>query len=289
MSFDLNKANLGNMFDAGSDCIFILDKEWKIVAMNNTAVTISGWHKSDVVSMRLCTELFICYDKDGNQLCEAGCPKLDVIKSHKRSDSLDVKITAKSGQPYILPGQAVPVDCEGDSFVAIIIKNEIEKQLLEEKLLSFERLDPLTQLYHRQYFEDLYNIESKRLQRHGGTVALLMLDVEGLREFNNSYGHRAGDDVLRGVGKIIKKTIREVDIASRYGEDEYIILLYGVDEIKAQSFVLRLRENMVKWHHSDKIAAPVKLNMCIMVADRDFESLLGKIKNIIDEHKGVPL
>ncbi len=289
MIFDINKAALTNVFNHSSDCIFILDKEWKIVDMNSVAETVSGWRKSEVRSMRLCTELFICYDKDGNQLCDGGCPKVGVIESQKSNDLLDIKITDRSGQPFILQGLAVPVSCDKESFAAIIIKNDIDKQILEERLLSLERLDPLTQLYHRQYFEDLYNIEAKRLQRHGGTLALLMLDVEGLRELNSRYGHRIGDDVLRGIGKVIKKTIREVDIASRYGDDEYLILLYGVDEIKGQTFIHRLRENMNKWNQSETVPAPVKLNMCLLVEDREFQSVLQKIKNIIDERKGIPL
>ena len=289
MSFDINKAALTNVFSYSSDCIFILDKEWKIVDMNSVAETVSGWRKSEVRSMRLCTELFICYDKDGNQLCDGGCPKVSVIDSQKSNDLLDIKITDRSGQPFILQGLAVPVSCDKESFAAIIIKNDIDRQSLEERLLSLERLDPLTQLYHRQYFEDLFNIEAKRLQRHGGTLALLMLDVEGLRELNSRYGHRIGDDVLRGIGKVIKKTIREVDIASRYGDDEYLILLYGVDEIKGQTFIHRLRENMNKWNQSETVPTPVKLNMCLLVEDREFQSVLQKIKNIIDERKGIPL
>lgn len=289
MSFDINKAALTNVFNHSSDCIFILDKEWKIVDMNSVAETVSGWRKSEVRLMRLCTEIFICYDKDGNQLCDSGCPKVGVIESQKSNDLLDIKITDRSGQPFILQGLAVPVSCDKETFAAIIIRNDIDKQILEERLLSLERLDPLTQLYHRQYFEDLFNIEAKRLQRHGGTLALLMLDVEGLRELNSRYGHRIGDDVLRGIGKVIKKTIREVDIASRYGDDEYLILLYGVDEIKGQTFIQRLRENMNKWNQSETVPAPVKLNMCLLVEDREFQSVLQKIKNIIDERKGIPL
>lgn len=289
MSFDLNRASLTNIFNNSSDCIFVVDKEWKIVEMNGVAETISGWRKSEVLSMHLCTELFICYDKDGNQLCDAGCPKAAVIDSKVSSDLLDVKVTDRSGQPFILSGLAVRVTCDDELFAAIIIQNEIDKQLLEERLLSLERLDPLTQLYHRQYFEDLFNIEARRLQRHGGTIALLMLDVEGLRELNNRHGHRIGDDILRGIGKVIKMTIREVDIASRYGDDEYVILLYGVDEPKGQAFVHRLRENMLKWNTSENIPSIVKLNMCLLIEDRDFQSLLEKIKNIIDERKGIPL
>ena len=289
MSFDISKAALSNIFSHSSDCIFILDKEWKIVEMNGVAETVSGRHRSDVLSMHLCTEIFICYDKDGNQLCDGACPKVSVIDSQKGIDSLDIKITDRSGQPFILPGLAVSVGCNEETFAALIVKNEIDRQLLEERLLSLERLDPLTQLYHRQYFEDLYNIEARRLQRHGGTIALLMLDVEGLRELNNRYGHRIGDDVLRGVGKVIKETIREVDIASRYGDDEYVILLYGIDEAKGQAFVYRLRENMLRWNQTEGIPSPVKLNMCLLIEDREFQSLLEKIKNIIDERKGIPL
>ncbi|MCC7203206.1 MAG: diguanylate cyclase [Nitrospirae bacterium] len=289
MSFDINRSVLTGIFNHSSDCIFIIDKEWRIVEMNGAAETVSGWRKSEVQSMRLCTELFICYDKDGNQLCDGDCPKLSVVENKSGRDSLDVKITDKSGQPFILPGLAVPVSCDGEILSAFIVRNEIDRQLLEERLLSLERLDPLTQLYHRQYFEDLFNIEAKRLQRHGGTIALLMLDVEGLRELNIRYGHRAGDDVLRGVGKVIKKTIREVDIASRYGDDEYVILLYGVDEVKGQAFVQRLRDNMLKLNQTENFPVPVKLNMCLLVEDREFPSLLQKIKNVIDEHKGIPL
>ena len=290
MDFNLDKAILSSIYYFTSDGIFILDKEWRIVSLNRAAEAISGWDKSDVTSTRLCTELFICYDKDGNQLCEEGCPKQSVMETKKPLNSLDVKIMTRSGQPVFLPGLSVFIPGEGGaSYAAIIIRDEIEKQLMEERLLSCERLDPLTQLYHRQYFEDLYNIEAKRLQRHGGIVALLMLDVAQLRDINGKLGHKKGDEVLRAVGKIIKKTIREVDIASRYGDDEFIILLYGVDEIKAQSFIQRLRENVAKWNQVEKFPSQVRLNMCLMVEDRDFDSLLGRIKGIIDEHKGIPL
>jgi len=288
--FNIDNLRLIDIFDYTSDAIFIIDKEWRVLAINSAAEEITGWKKSEVESTRLCTELFLCFDTEGNQLCENDCPKQGVIQTKRGSDRLEIKVMTKSGGSVILPGVCAALQYENNSaYAAIIIRNEINKQLLEEKLLSGERLDPLTQLYHRQYFEDLYNIEARRLQRHGGTIALLMLDVEGLRELNNSYGHRIGDDVLRGVGKVIKETIREVDIASRYGDDEYVILLYGIDEAKGQAFVYRLRENMLKWNQTEKIPSPVKLNMCLLIEDREFQSLLQKIKNIIDERKGIPL
>lgn len=294
MEFSIDNLNLKNIFNFASDGIFILDKEWRIVVMNNAAETISGWNKSEMESMRLCSELFLCFDEDGNQLCEDGCPKQGVSHTSNHPDQsgiqLEVKVMTKSGQALILPGICVSIPSEEDSsYAAIIIKNEIEKQLLEEKLLSGERLDPLTQLYHRQYFEELYSIEAKRAQRHGGVVTLLMLDVDKLQEINSKFGSRTGDEVLKGIGRVIKKTIREVDVAGRYGDDEYIILLYGVDEVKAQSFIQRLRENVEKWNKSAKLPVGVKLNASLMVADRDFDVLLERIKGIIDGHKGMPL
>lgn len=290
MEFNLNNLNLKNIFEAASDVIFLLDKEGRIVAMNHAAEVISGWNRSEVESLRLCTELFLCFDRDGNQLCEDGCLKEGAINGKNPSDQLEVKVMTRSGQALILPGTCVPVPSGGDSsYAAVMIKDEIEKQLLEEKLLSGERLDPLTQLYHRQYFEELYNIEVKRAQRHGGTVTLLMLDVERLREVNGKWGNKVGDVILKGVGKVIKKTIREVDVAGRYGGDEYILLLYGINEVSAQSVIQRLRDNIRKWSQAEKLPADVRLNTCLMVSDRDFESLLERMKGIIDKHEGIPL
>jgi len=292
MDFDLNNLILKDVFNFASDGIFILDKEWKIVAMNYAAETISGWTKSEVESQRLCTEIFLCFDQEGNQICEGSCPKQTVMqeKAGGAMDSLEVKVMTKSGQPVILSGQWVSIpETAGASYAAIMIKNDIEKLYLEERLLAGERLDPLTHLYHRQYFEELYHIEARRAQRHGGTVALLMLDIEKLQEINNKLGSKAGDEVLKGAGKVINETIRDVDVAARYGEDEYIILLYGADEIKAQKFIQRLREKIQKWNGTKKIPIEVRFNTSLMVSDRDFEVLPERMKEIIDGHKGVPL
>lgn len=292
MDFDLNNLILKDVFNFTSDGIFILDKEWKIVAMNYAAETISGWTKSEVESQRLCSEIFLCFDQEGNQICEGSCPKQTVMqeKAGGAVDSLEVKVMTKSGQPVILSGRCVSIPATaGASYAAIMIKNDIEKLYLEERLLAGERLDPLTHLYHRQYFEELYNIEAKRARRHGGTLALLMLDVEKLREINNKLGSKAGDEILKGAGKVIKETIRDVDVAARYGEDEYIVLLYGADEVKAQSVIQRLRERIQKWNQTKKIPIEAKFNMCLMVSDQDFEVLPERMKEIIDGHKGVPL
>ena len=293
--FDLDHLNLKDIYNYASDAIFILDKEWRIVNLNYTAETITGWAKHDVEFKRLCSELFICFGMDSNQLCDEGCPKLSVMQTKNPSEPIEVKINTKTGQSVILNGLCVLVpensdaETEKNSYVAVIVKNELEKQQLEESLLSGERLDPLTQLYHRQYFDELFNIEAKRAQRHGGFVTLLMLDIVKLRDRNNSLGNKAGDEVLKGIGKVIKKTIREVDIAGRYGDDEYIILLYGVDEIKSQSFIQRLRDNVRKWNQSGENPTEVSINMCLKVLERDFDGLLEKMKYSIDEHNGVPL
>ncbi|MBI5192249.1 MAG: diguanylate cyclase [Nitrospirae bacterium] len=289
--FNINNLNLKDIFYNSSDAIFILDKEWRIVAMNHAAEEVTGWSNAEVASMRLCTEIFICFGSASNQLCDEGCPKQSVMLTKDTSESFDVKVTAKSGHSVILPGVCVLLSGNNDSnsYAAVIVKNELEKQQLEERLMSGERLDPLTQLYHRQYFDELFHIEAKRAQRHGGFVTLLMIDIERLREINQRLGTKSGDEVLKGIGKLIRKTIREVDIAGRYGDDEYIILLYGVDEIKAQGFIQRLRENLKKWNNSNKLSIEVKLNMNLVVLERDFDGLLERMKDTIDEHKGEQL
>jgi len=287
---DLQSLKLQDIFNYISDGIFILDREWRIEAMNSAAEDISKWKKSEVESMRLCTEIFICFDKEGNQLCENGCPKQEIMRTGEPYENIDIKVMTKNGRALMLPGCGVLLSTDiTNDYVGIIIKDEREKQILEEKLLSGERLDPLTQLYHRQYFEELFNIETKRAQRHGGKITILMLDVEGLRNINVQYGNRTGDEILKGLGQVIKNSIREVDVASRYGEDEFVILLYGIDEIRAKSFIKRLRDNINRWRESIKIPPKVKLNMCLLVSERDFEDMLNQAKRRLREHAGEPL
>ena len=85
--------------------------------------------------------------------------------------------------------------------------------------------DPLTGLFNRRFLEETLIRELRRAQRAKTTVCVLMLDIDHFKQFNDRYGHAAGDVVLREFGSLLGESIRGADVASRYGGEEFTVLL----------------------------------------------------------------
>jgi two-component system chemotaxis family response regulator WspR len=105
---------------------------------------------------------------------------------------------------------------------------ESQKQLLGKnlELSQLINVDGLTGLNNRRYFDEFADIEWKRSIRDGTTYALLMIDVDNFKHFNDTYGHLAGDKVLQRVAEAIKACVRRpADIVARFGGEEFVVVL----------------------------------------------------------------
>ncbi|HWY24355.1 MAG TPA: diguanylate cyclase [Nevskia sp.] len=115
----------------------------------------------------------------------------------------------------------------------------------QNKLLAeLNRSDPLTGLLNRSHWEELVLNELRRHQRLGRPAALLMLDIDSFKPINDQHGHPAGDAVIRGVAGIIGLCVRDVDIAGRYGGDEFGIVLPEADTAQACAVAERIRHSV---------------------------------------------
>jgi len=117
------------------------------------------------------------------------------------------------------------------AFVGVFMMNTVRRR--EGRLRELVVRDGLTNLYNRRYFYFRLNSEIQRAKRYGRKVSLLILDLDNFKNFNDRYGHLAGDALLRAISDVILANIRrsdkepsyEVDIASRYGGEEFAIIL----------------------------------------------------------------
>ncbi|MBI2914065.1 MAG: GGDEF domain-containing protein [Chloroflexi bacterium] len=104
--------------------------------------------------------------------------------------------------------------------------------------------DELTQLYNRRHFYQFLQSELEKTRVSKGPLALLLLDVDGLKGINDEYGHRVGDTVIANLGKVIAKHVRTSDIAARLGGDEFGVVMPDTDKRGAFSLAQRLWEEL---------------------------------------------
>ena len=115
-----------------------------------------------------------------------------------------------------------------------------QKQASSDTLYRLAMFDPLTGLYNRRFVEPRVDAEVSRCQRKGTTLTLLLIDLDGFKEINDSYGHPAGDAVLRAFAQHLTRAIRGSDVAARLGGDEFMLLLPECNAQQLQHVLERL-------------------------------------------------
>lgn len=103
----------------------------------------------------------------------------------------------------------------------------LQETLVRENEELWDRAitDRLTGLYNRQYFEEVFQGEFERTRRYRGQLGCIIFDIDLFKNVNDDYGHLVGDVVLREIGKLVRITLRRVDIAARFGGEEFVIIM----------------------------------------------------------------
>jgi len=193
-------------------------------------------------------------DLDSAQICRrlkqnrdtSGIPI--IMLTDKKSTSDKVAGLTAGADDYILK------PCDDDELSALICArlrtksgwDELKQKTcqLQEMLTRVEtlaQLDSLTGLYNRRRFEMVFGTEFKRALRHELPLSCLVLDIDHFKAVNDTYGHQAGDQVLREMVKIIQQSIREIDTPARWGGEEFIILSPNTLKENAMTVGERLR------------------------------------------------
>lgn len=126
--------------------------------------------------------------------------------------------------------------------VALNIANTIERIELYEKAEKGAMYDDLTMLYQRKFFFDSCHLEHSKAIRHNLHFSIAMIDIDHFKYYNDTYGHLFGDEILKKLAYILKSNVRYSDIVSRYGGEEFAILLPGMDKNSATLVIDKLRD-----------------------------------------------
>ncbi len=151
--------------------------------------------------------------------------------------------------------------------LAAQIAMSIENSRLYAEAKEKARVDELTKLLNRRSLDELMTAEINRHSRYGGVFSLIILDLDGFKAFNDSYGHPAGDKLLKEVGGVLKATVRNTDQAFRYGGDEFAILLPNTPIDAATQVADRIRRKIAAKVKTGHIAITASLGLANWPAD----------------------
>jgi diguanylate cyclase (GGDEF)-like protein len=160
---------------------------------------------------------------------------------------------------------------------SVISELEETKQQLKEQA----NRDYLTGLYNRRYFNEIAQDFIHISKRERKPFSVIMLDIDKFKKINDTYGHSIGDDVLKALSNIIQKTVRKSDIVSRYGGEEFALLLPFTDKQGAQRIAEKIRINVedtkIVLHNSKIVQFTVSLGVdCIEMQDENIEESLDR-------------
>ncbi len=156
-----------------------------------------------------------------------------------------------------------------------------ELETKQKELQRLTRLDGLTGLYNRNTFVELTIAELARAQRQGSNTSILLLDLDLFKRVNDTWGHPAGDAVLKNVAAVANRSVRSTDLVGRLGGEEFIILLPSTSLEAARRLAEKLRMNLeqspISWEGAD-ITSTVSVGVASTTAaeQRDFDHLYSQ-------------
>jgi len=159
----------------------------------------------------------------------------------------------------------------------LLMQKNLELTEAYEKIEQLALTDSLTGLANRRNIMNMMSIEVSRCGRNGGSFALIMSDIDFFKNVNDNYGHDTGDYVLKRISDIMRENLRQQDVVSRWGGEEFLIMLPYTDLQKAVSVAEKLRE-AVKGAEMSFAGARFSITMTFGVSE--FDKNLGLEKAI---------
>jgi len=136
---------------------------------------------------------------------------------------------------------------QDEQFLAVLGRSAamaLENSILHRRTEELTIIDDLTGVYNYRYFAAKIEEEKRRASRYNQPLALIMIDIDWFKRFNDNYGHEVGNQVLIGLSSVIKSCVRDVDILCRYGGEEFIIILPQTMEREAMRIAERIRSEV---------------------------------------------
>ncbi len=232
---ELNEAKdyLENILESANDIIYVLDREGRFTYLNPKMEEF-GYKKGELLGVEF---LKILSNKHKGRRFKKTLK--DGKKQVYEVEMLENDV--KNIRNVVISTSPLFNDTGEIEGVLVVGKDITDRKKVEKRLKRLTITDSLTGLYNQRHFFETLKVEMGNAKRVSCPLCLMILDIDNFKKFNDNYGHLAGDEVLRTIGKITTKSIRcNVDIAFRYGGDEFAIILPNAEKENAENVANRI-------------------------------------------------
>ena len=217
-------------------CFYSRDARGHVSYVSSSFTKMLGWHpsKGENTLQELLTDNPI--NKEAMKLAALG------LKGERQLPFL-IELHHEDGSKRLCEINETPLFDDAGNVTGLdgVVHDVTEQKKLEQELERRAHIDYLTGLSNRGYFIELAEREMSRTIRYKHPMSFLMLDIDNFKKINDTYGHKAGDDVLRILAQVCSKTLRSVDISSRLGGEEFAFILPETPQQVALDVAERLR------------------------------------------------
>lgn len=277
MAFNIINERLKPLFDLTSDGVIIIDRSMNILALNGSAEEITGWTQREMFGKKFPHEQLIHLNSGKNFVESTGA-----FNPFGPNFDLQMEITLSQGNKVLLPAISFPMADEGETVFGLIFENTLLKYGVSEKLFKQERLDELTGLLQKEYFEQVAGEEMKRMKKHGGNLGAILVRIENLSQIVQKSGGLKGNEVVKKVGGMVKGNSRDIDLVCRYGENEFMVLLINSDPGKMSIILGRLKEKLLQANQGALFPAPLSIKVGKVLQNHHYEELFKSVKLSLD-------
>lgn len=259
------------------DAIITIDSSENIVLFNRAASRIFGYSNEEIIGRPLSVLMPVETRKKHSGYVVEFADAPDTSR-HMRLRA-PVLALRKNGSEFAASITISKRPVGRDLEMTAIVREIFDETGLIEDLLIASRYDALTGLYNRRRFGELLDAEINRCRRFDRGFSLLMLDIDDFKKINDTYGHMMGDQLLRIFGRRLAGMLREMDVACRWGGEEFVALLpeTSMEGAFVVAEKIRSETEAARLNHEG-----IELGFTVSIGLAHFPSGDGRIDNAID-------